>query len=148
MKVDFAARARSYGHFFQNIQPGNVDGIRELVTDDVRFKDPFNDVRGQDRLCRLLAKMFEDASEISFEMREQAGTGPVHFLRWGFTCHPHSRFVKERWQIDGVTMVHFAEDGRVQEHIDYWDAAEQVYGRLPVLGPLLRLASSSLALKD
>ncbi len=148
MMVDFTAKARSYGLFFEGIQPGNVDEIRALVTNDVRFKDPFNDVRGQDRLCRLLAKMFEDAAEISFAMREQAGDGPVHFLRWTFTCRPRSRFVKERWPIDGVSMIRFARDGLVQEHIDYWDAAEQIYGRLPVLGPLLRLASRSLTLKD
>jgi len=28
--------------------------------------------------------------------------------------------------------------GKVVEHIDYWDAAEQVYERLPLLGPILR----------
>jgi steroid delta-isomerase len=42
------------------------------------------------------------------------------------------------WRIEGVSMVRFDAEERVVEHIDYWDAAEQFYGRLPVIGTLLR----------
>jgi hypothetical protein len=31
-----------------------------------------------------------------------------------------------------------AEDGRVQDHRDYWDAAEELYEKLPVVGGLMR----------
>ena len=148
MSVDFAEKARAYGRFFETIRPDNVEGIKGLVNNDVRFKDPFNDIRGVERLCRLLAKMFEDASDIAFTMEEQAGEGRVYFLRWRFTCEPRSRFVKGPWPIDGVSMIRFSEDGLVAEHIDYWDAAEQVFSRLPLLGSVQRLARRPLALRD
>lgn len=148
MSVDFADKARAYGRFFEIIRPDNVENIRPLVTDDVRFKDPFNDINGKDRLCALLAKMFEDADEIAFTMQEQAGEDRVYFLRWHFTCKPKSRFISGLWPIDGISMIRFSEAGLVAAHIDYWDAAEQVFGRFPLLGPLLRLAGRPLSLGD
>jgi hypothetical protein len=36
----------------------------------------------------------------------------------------------------------------VVEHIDYWDAAEQIYERLPVLGNVLRPIRERLGLRD
>jgi len=42
------------------------------------------------------------------------------------------------WQEEGMSDVHFAPDGRVADHQDHWDAAAQFYGRLPLVGPLLR----------
>jgi hypothetical protein len=38
-----------------------------------------------------------------------------------------------------MSELRFAADGRVREHIDHWDAAAQVYERLPLIGGLMRL---------
>jgi hypothetical protein len=38
-----------------------------------------------------------------------------------------------------LSEVRFGPDGLVAEHRDHWDAAEQLFGRLPLLGALLRL---------
>ena len=148
MTIDLDAKARAYGRFFESITPDNIDNVRALVTDDVRFKDPFNDVRGIDKLLKILTKMFDDADDISFKMREQAGTGRVYFLRWHFTCHPKSRFLKSPWQVDGISVVTLSDDGLIKEHVDYWDAGEQLYDRLPVIGSLLRFVRRPLVLSD
>jgi steroid delta-isomerase len=34
--------------------------------------------------------------------------------------------------------VRFGPDGRVTYHRDYWDAAGELYAKLPVVGPLMR----------
>ncbi|MCA0424309.1 MAG: nuclear transport factor 2 family protein, partial [Proteobacteria bacterium] len=31
-----------------------------------------------------------------------------------------------------------AADGRIAEHRDYWDAAEELYEKLPAIGALMR----------
>ena len=38
-----------------------------------------------------------------------------------------------------------APDGRVAEHVDYWDPAAQLYERVPVLGWLMRRIRRRLA---
>ena len=40
--------------------------------------------------------------------------------------------------IHGGTLVHFDAQGRVTLHRDYWDTAEELYEKLPVLGRLMR----------
>ena len=40
--------------------------------------------------------------------------------------------------IRGATHLRFAADGRVNLHRDYWDAAEELYEKLPVLGGVMR----------
>jgi hypothetical protein len=41
--------------------------------------------------------------------------------------------------IHGCTHFHFGADGRVTRHRDYWDAAEELYEKLPLVGALMRL---------
>ena len=49
----------------------------------------------------------------------------------------------KRWRrgeqcIHGGSHLRFAPDGRIAEHRDYWDAAEELYAKLPVIGALMR----------
>ena len=38
----------------------------------------------------------------------------------------------------GASHIQLAADGRVAYHRDYWDAAEELYEKLPVLGILMQ----------
>jgi steroid delta-isomerase len=64
--------------------------------------------------------------------------GDQAFLAWEF------RFRMRRWRpqveqcIHGATLVRFDATGRVTLHRDYWDAAQELYEKLPVLGGLMR----------
>ena len=40
--------------------------------------------------------------------------------------------------IHGATHLCFAADGRVNSHRDYWDAAGELYEKLPLIGVLMR----------
>jgi steroid delta-isomerase len=57
-------------------------------------------------------------------------------LTWDFG------FKVKRWRLDEpvirAPVIRFAADGRVVYHRDYWDPAEDLYGKLPVLGTLMR----------
>jgi hypothetical protein len=55
-------------------------------------------------------------------------------LGWEF----HLRLRGAPAVIRGVSHLRFDGAGRVVDHRDYWDAAEELYARLPVLGTLMR----------
>jgi hypothetical protein len=48
------------------------------------------------------------------------------------------RFDRREQCIRGATHLRFAADGRIAMHRDYWDAAEELYEKLPVVGTLMR----------
>jgi len=146
MNCDLEQAARTYGIYFETLRPDNVERLHDLAAPDIRFVDPFNDVRGVDQVVRILRRMFEDATEVSFRMLDRTCQGDRCFLRWEFCCRPRRLAKGGAWRIEGVSMVRFDAEGRVVEHIDYWDAAEQFYGRLPVIGTLLRGISRRLQL--
>ena len=146
MSADLEAAARAYGAYFETLRPDNVERLRDLASPEIRFEDPFNEVQGVDQVIRLLDRMFEDATEVSFAMLDQACGEDRCFLRWELFCRPRRLSTDRPWRIEGVSMLRFDDRGRVVEHIDYWDAARQVYGRLPVIGSLLRLVGRRLKL--
>jgi len=63
--------------------------------------------------------------------------GDQAFLTWDFLFRM-KRFATDEQCIRGATHVRFAADGRVNFHRDYWDAAEELYEKLPLLGSLMR----------
>ena len=45
----------------------------------------------------------------------------------------------------GATQLTFAPDGRVNLHRDYWDTAEELYAKLPLIGTLVRWLTRKLS---
>lgn len=146
MSCDADRVACAYGRYFETLRPDNLERLRDLAAPDIRFVDPFNDLRGVDQVVRLLRRMFEDATEVSFRMLDRACQGERCFLRWEFLCRPRRLSKGRTWRIEGVSMLRIDRQGRVFEHIDYWDAGGQVYGRLPVIGTILRAIGRRLVL--
>ena len=112
-----------YQRFLETLTPGSLDGLREHVTADVHFKDPFNDVHNAADMARVFRHMFENVGEIRFVVHTAITEGDRCLMAWRF-----EGLLRDRpWAFDGTSMIRFAEDGRVCEHIDYWDAAGNFY---------------------
>jgi len=129
--------ASAYARFFETLSEARLADLERYVTRDVRFKDPFNDVRGAAAMGAAFAHMYRTCLEPRFEVLELAVGGEAVFVHWAF----HFRLRRFRPRVDrrieGVSRVRFTSHGRVSEHVDYWDAAGQVYEHLPVLGGVL-----------
>lgn len=125
----------AYARFYETLSPGTLDELRRLVAPEVRFKDPFNDVRGVEALLRATAAMFRFGTP-RFEILDQALSERAGYLLWRYTVDINAATPRI---IEGMTELRFDAEGRVVEHIDHWDAAEQLYETLPLLGSLLRL---------
>ncbi len=68
----------------------------------------------------------------------QVVDGPQAFLTWEFRFR-FKRFDTTTMQaVRGASHVVFNEQGLVTLHRDYWDAAEELYEKLPVLGGFMR----------
>jgi steroid Delta-isomerase len=132
-----------YARFFETLTPESLSRLPEHVTADVRFRDPFNNVVGEPALRRIFETMFAHVREPRFVVLASAREGDTGFLSWRFTGSVRA-LGPAPLQLLGVSEVRLAPDGRVREHIDHWDAASQVYARVPLLGWVLRRLGARL----
>lgn len=143
--MSIAERAEAYARFFATLTPATKDELRRLAHPDMRFVDPFNDVRGIDAVCAVFDHMFETTRDPRFVTETPVVASHTAFIRWRFDCTINSRLYPKAMHIEGVSEVRFDEAGLVTAHTDYWDAAGQLYEHLPLLGGLLRSLRRRLA---
>ncbi len=129
--TDAAARYRAY---LQSLSEESLAELGEHVSQQVRFKDPFNDVRGIEAMRAVLQHMFDNVGPVRFDIHRCLGEGEHCLMQWSF----HGCLRGADWQFDGASSVRFDESGLVVEHVDYWDAGEASYEKLPGLGAVIR----------
>ena len=123
---------------FQNLTPAGVDALDAIYAPYARFKDPFNNVQGLTEIQRIFSHMFESLENPHFVVTGRIHQGNQCFLTWEFRF-AFRRFKQGQPQcILGGSHLVLRDDGRITLHRDYWDAAEELYEKLPVVGGLMR----------
>jgi len=124
--------------FFEQLKPQDLPQLPSLYAANARFKDPFNEVEGLPAIERIFAHMFASLDSPHFIVGERIVQGQQCFLVWDFRFR-FKRFDTTSWQtVRGGTHLVFNDEGLVTLHRDYWDAAEELYEKLPMLGGLMR----------
>jgi steroid Delta-isomerase len=124
--------------YFEALSPQSLANISTLYTPDARFKDPFNAVQGVPAIRGIFEHMFHTLHQPRFVVTQQIVDGAQVFLVWEFHFR-FKRFDTETEQlIRGGSHLVLAPDGRISDHRDYWDAAEELYEKLPLVGGLMR----------
>jgi steroid Delta-isomerase len=130
--------------FYATLTPASLTRIPEFYAADAYFKDPFNEVHAGADIQRIFAHMFETLHDPRFVIEESVAQGSSVFLVWRML------FRVKRWNpnieqtIRGVSHLRFGVDGKVVYHRDYWDAAEELYDKLPVAGSVVRFLKRRL----
>lgn len=123
-------------HFFENVSPQSVKEISELYDADAYFKDPFNEVRGHANIIHIFEHMFRQVDAPRFIINQSIFQDEDAFIVWDFEFI--MRGTKQLQTIHGSSHVRFNTAGKVAYHRDYWDAAEELYEKIPVLGSMMR----------
>ncbi len=124
--------------FFETLTPQSVERFPEFYTEDAYFKDPFNEVRGLLPIQRIFRHMYVNLHEPRFVVTARLVEGEQVLLTWDFHFRFRNFKSNELQTIRGATHLRLAHDGRIRSHRDYWDAAEELYEKLPVVGGLMR----------
>lgn len=133
--------------FFETLRPETLDNFPMHYADNAYFKDPFNEVRGVSAIRRIFDHMFSAIVDPRFVVEARilgaetgGATAASAVLVW--TLFYRSGRVEQA--IRGATHLKFDADGKVAWHRDYWDAAEELYAKLPLLGWLMRRLQRAL----
>lgn len=123
---------------FEQLTPESVERLDTLYAPHARFKDPFNDVRGLAEIQRIFRHMYVSLESPRFIITNRIVDGHQCFLTWEFRFS-FRRFHQGLEQVVlGGSHLMLNPDGRIILHRDYWDAAEELYEKIPYVGALMR----------
>jgi steroid delta-isomerase len=137
--AEVAAHVARVVAFFETIGPRSVERIVDVYSADAFFKDPFNEVRGVPAVQRIFVHMFEQVESPRFVVTETLVQGGSALLVWDFEFEFKRPLPSGPRRIRGCSLLRFDGMGRIAYHRDYWDAAEELYEKLPIVGGLMRL---------
>ncbi|MDP1734681.1 MAG: nuclear transport factor 2 family protein [Sulfuritalea sp.] len=123
--------------WFEHLSLQTVDRVPQFYAADAEFKDPFNEVRGTDAIAHIFRHMFTQVDEPRFVVGSRFASDDGVMLLWDF----HFRIRSRRPQaicVRGTSHLRFDATGKVVLHRDYWDAAEELYAKLPLIGCVMR----------
>lgn len=124
--------------FYEHLQPEDVEKFEQYYRHDAHFRDPFNRVSSVAGIQRIFSHMFKQVGSPAFRVTKSiVGEGDA-ILFWTFHFRLKGLGCKGEKSLEGVTHLAFDADGLVTLHRDYWDAAEELYAQLPLIGSLMR----------
>ena len=120
--------------YFEELRREDLARIDQIYVGHATFKDPFNEVIGTHAIARIFGHMFDTLERPRFVVHEVVAEGRQVFLTWDFLFDRGGR----PFTVRGASHLRLAPDGRIEMHRDYWDAAEELWAKMPVVGALMR----------
>lgn len=128
--------------WFENLSPNSLGTVAEIYAADAVFVDPFNTLFGLHAVQAVYQHMFDTLEQPRFVVTQSLAEVNKAFMTWDFHFTTRGRAMK----ISGCTQFELNEQGLIVLHRDYWDAAQQVYEKIPLLGVVLRALRRKLSL--
>ena len=124
--------------FYEALTEQTLPQLHDLYAKNAYFKDPFNEVRDVAAIEKIFAHMFVSLNNPRFVVHTKIVDGNEAFLAWDFKFHMKKFRPDIEQTIRGSSHLKFDVTNRVVFHRDYWDAAEELYEKLPLLGGFMR----------
>ncbi len=137
-----AKRVEAILQLFETLTPAHLEQLDHWYVTDARFKDPFKQVQGVDQIQAIFQHMFEVLEHPRFVITNRIVQDNQCFVVWDFLFRYKTmqRGVDQRIHGGSHLVFKRSEDGvwRIDTHRDYWDAAEEMYEKFPLVGSLMR----------
>lgn len=120
--------------WYATLAPDTVARAGDFYAADAQFRDPFNDVVGVAAIEAIFRHMFLHTDQPRFIIGDCVAQGDQAFVTWLFVARLHGVL----YEIAGASHLRFNQAGKVVVHRDYWDAAEELLQKLPLVGVPIR----------
>ncbi len=127
---------QSYLNYFGSLTPESVSQLDEIASESFHFVDPFNDVRSRSQATHIFLKMFKTVKDPKFHFinsHEESGT---LYVLWDFTFRSRLLLGGPDHILRGMSVIQ-EHNGKIIEHIDYWDSGKHIYAKIPVLSLII-----------
>ena len=136
-------KTRNYVSFFENIKQDTlIEEYQKIFDINAKFKDPFNEVEGLDKIFDIFQDMYLKLDNPRFKVIEVVEQENVAYLKWIFEFN----FKKDSVQnsFEGVSRVEFNDKQMAISHVDYWDSSENLYEKIPILSFFIKLVKRKI----
>lgn len=129
--------ASTYASFFENINAStSIEEYKKVLHKNAKFKDPFHEIVGIEKIYNIFQDMYLKLDNPKFKIIEIVEQNNIAYIKWDFEFHFKNNKKKESFE--GVSRIEFDNKGKVISHIDYWDSAENLYEKIPILSFLIK----------
>lgn len=143
--MNIQSSAKAYAEFFESISRNTpLEEYSKVFDEKIYFEDPFQKVNGIKKVYAVFEHMYDTLYDPHFSVNEIVCEKDCAYLRWDFSYQRSSKHKVETFT--GVSRVQFLQSAKVISHIDYWDAAENIYEKVPLLGSLIRVIKRRITL--
>lgn len=135
-------RFSEIAQWFQTLTPESLERVGNIYAIEAVFIDPFNHLTGLASVRAVYQHMFDTLKQPRFVITTTVVNVRQAFMTWDFLFECRGQAQK----ISGCTQFELNDQGLIVLHRDYWDAAQQVYEKIPVLGSVVRMIRRKLSL--
>ena len=106
--------------------------------DTAYFIEGVFEIRGIKPIQRIFAHMYVALDKPRFVITKKIVEDNTCFLAWDFKFYMKKYNKTTEQTIRGGSHLILNTEGKIVSHRDYWDAAEELYEKLPLVGALMR----------
>jgi hypothetical protein len=134
-----AAALDRFAQFFGNLNERNVrENLRKTYADKLYFNDTLKEISDVDALEHYLLDTAANVESCTVTIHDVVSKNGDYYVRWEMFI-TFKKFRKGEVQPSiGITHLRFDKDGRIVFHQDYWDAAANLFEKVPVVGWMIR----------
>lgn len=136
-----STRFSDIAHWFETLTSESLERVGEMYAQDAVFIDPFNQLEGLTSVRAVYQHMFDTLKQPRFVVTTIVERERDGFMTWDFLFEYRGQVQ----QISGCTQFKLNDQGLIVLHRDYWDAAQQVYEKIPLLGSVVRMIRRKLS---
>lgn len=136
--------AQNYASFFENIDSKTpLEDYRQFFDERIDFKDPFHHVIGVEKTYDIFQKMYVNLDNPRFKILEIISQRNISYMKWEFSFSFKNDSKKQMFY--GTSRIVFNLEGKALIHEDYWDAAENIYEKIPIVSSFVKYVKKRIA---
>ncbi len=125
-----------------------ISPILDILSEDVQFKDPFNNVKGKAAYRGIFEKAFTDTKYMDFKIHSKSFTENICLCTWTLNFISSSKLItQKKIQIKGCSEILLNSEQLICAHIDYWDSSI-LFSEIPILGKIIKYLVNRVGLNN
>ncbi len=136
----------NFGNFLKNVgtQAYLEEHTAKVYAPGAYLNDTLVTHHGPDEIKAYFLATAETMTSFELSIDDSSRSGPDHYIRWTMIFAAPKLSSGEPIHSVGISQVRFNNTGQVAFHQDFWDAGQNIYGQIPLVGGMIGIIKKRL----